>query len=1022
MEDWAVEALAEAGFDAELEIASVSRTGAHIKELHLRRDGQEYLAIETLRADYVWPDVRDRKIKRLEIEGVTAQLNLNETWRPVEGWINDLLPNEARPSAKKKTDIPFPENGVSLKDAALTLTSPLGEAVLYIDSDIPNAKNFTTEIILAPSDLAYGGYAAKGAGVVSLEKNESDIRIIGQTQAATLSNENLAVTQAHLQLDGTYNLDARAYKGGVSLDSDAFSSDVFASGPIHLGWDGDLSLKEEKTALGTWTVRAENGRAAHTARAAEVAEKLSLYSALGKVPVTEHYAPHIKDTVLDFLTGSDVAGQGRFTYNSDGFTVNPVGPFSVTSPLNQINLHPKKGQDFYVFDKTSKRISAQMDAAFEQPVNLTLTDIHLKAASNNGVSLNGVKNFSAGLSTQSDWRVTGTAGRPARLGPLDASFTYDATRNPRRISVNTALDYDGELPGGYVEGLTLEGRTDARLYKARQVMDFTPKPDSLVTLKSLETTTAWRGENISFTLPPTQDLFISAAERKVLAATVNTARFTLTRPAAQNTKTGNAQRLDLQAATMKLDGTLFPDTTKDWAVEFGEVKYASETLPGPETTGYAAQASLTARLTANNPPQITLNSPSITAETPQARFSDIAMSLRGTPDAYEIEHNGGMIAVIGTEFAETAKAAGVATFPANGTLTFADETFSGRANLRVAKANNAEVNVDYTYQDGGGTLDIDVPSILFDPKGLQPQNLFPASRGKVARVDGEASAKLNIAFSDGEITSSGGTVQFIDMAVGTAPGPITGLNSAMHFTSLFPLETSGKQTLTMKSFNPGFPLENGVVSFNFVPEGVEVDAADWPIGNGSFSLDPFTWVYTADENRVTMRVKDVALGDFLNDLGNKKIDATGTVVGVFPIVVRGVEVLIEDGVVSVPNGGVIKYDPGPNSRTYSEAEAIDVLRQRRSNEYAALAQDALREFRYRELSASLNGPLNGDVEIGLIFDGSNEKVLNRQPFRFDITVKGELFNIARSFNSNAQVKAEIMRQNGALPEGAVIGE
>jgi len=225
----------------------------------------------------------------------------------------------------------------------------------------------------------------------------------------------------------------------------------------------------------------------------------------------------------------------------------------------------------------------------------------------------------------------------------------------------------------------------------------------------------------------------------------------------------------------------------------------------------------------------------------------------------------------------------------------------------------------------------------------------------------------------------------------------------------------------MKTFNPGMALNNGVVIFHLVPDGVKVDSADWPIGNGSFSMDPFVWNYSAPENRVIMRVKDVSLGDFLNDIGNKKIQATGNVVGVFPIVVRGIEVLIEGGEISVPDGGIIKYDPGPNIPQYSQEEAIAVLRERRVSEYAFLAQDALREFRYRSLSASIDGPLEGDVEIGLIFDGSNEKVLNKQPFRFDISVKGELFNIARSFNSNAQVKSEILRQNGSLPEGTIIG-
>ena len=169
-------------------------------------------------------------------------------------------------------------------------------------------------------------------------------------------------------------------------------------------------------------------------------------------------------------------------------------------------------------------------------------------------------------------------------------------------------------------------------------------------------------------------------------------------------------------------------------------------------------------------------------------------------------------------------------------------------------------------------------------------------------------------------------------------------------------------------------------------------------------------------------MKNVELGDFLQNFGNKKVEATGTVVGTFPVIVRGIDVLIEDGKIAVPDGGQIKYNPGPGIQAYSQEDAIAVLRERRSNEYAALAQDALREFKYRELSASLDGPLNGDVEVGLVFDGSNQKVLNQQPFRFDISVKGELFNIARSFNTNAQVKAEILRQNRNLPEGAIIGE
>ncbi len=1016
MEDLVVDALAESGFDADLDIVSVGRTQARVKDIRVRQGGEELIHIENLQANYIWPDIRERKLKRLQLEGATGRLRLGEDWKPAESWIQNLLSGGIDDGGESGG---FPENGIRLTDGRLILSSPLGKATLYIDGEAPTKTDFTSEITLAPSDLSYAGYSAKGAGFVALEKTGGELRIIGQAQTAALSNSRLDITDADLQLDGTLNLETLSYAGSASLDGQTLSSDLFASGPARLGWDGKISPRGQINASGTWSVSAQNARSPRPARAAEVAETLSLFPAFSKVPVTEHYAAQMRDTVFDFIMGSDVAGQGNLIYGPEGFTVSPVGTLNIKSTRNALSLRPRIGQDFYVYDADRKNISARMNGVFDKPVGLTLTDIQLDAASENGISLNGIKVFSARVTTRADWRTQSAEGRPVRLGPLDASLRYDAAKTPRRLSVTTALDYDGELPGGSVERLNLDGRLDVRLYQSQQVLDFTPKPGTRVTLNALETPTRWRGEDISFTLPRTPNLFTRTADSSVLAATLSEADFTLIHPP---TETAAEQRLDIQSAAMTLNGTLFPNATQDWTVDFTTVEYASDTLPGLGTTATAEQAVLTAKLASGQPPQITLDSPSITAETPLVRLSNIGFSLGGTPDTYSVQHKGGTINVIGSAFAPTAAAAGLASFPADGNINFADGTFSGTAGLRVAKANNAAVNVDYTYRRGAGTADIDIPSILFTPKGLQPQALIPAFRGKVARVEGEARARLKLSFADGVITDSSGTVQLVDMAVGTAPGPIEGLNTTLRFASLFPVQTDGQQTLTMKSFNPGFPLENGIVAFNLVPEGVQVDTATWPFGEGAFALDPFTWVYAAEENRVTMRVKDIALSDFLNNFGNKKIEATGNVVGVFPIVVRGIDVLIEKGRISVPDGGVIKYDPGPGVPAYSEAEAIKVLREKRTNEYAALAQDALREFRYRELSASLDGPINGDVEIGLVFDGSNSKVLNRQPFRFDVTVKGELFNIIRSFNSNAQVKSEILRQNGKLPEGTVIGQ
>ena len=1021
MEDYAATFLAEAGFEAELDILSVTETQAKLGNIRLKRDGIDVLTIKDLQADYVWPDIRNLRTKRLSIDGAVATLSLGEDWRPAEDWLKEILADRA--GAGGGREITFPEEGIRVTNSLLTLKGPFGEAELYFDAQIPTPEIFTSEIILRPTNVSYGGYSAKGEAGLSVQGEVSggalqNILIQGLASTENLSNGRLSLADANLTLDGKFDVKTRAYTGEISVAGKSVSSDLFAADSVALSWSGALSKPSGFIATGNWSLAADQARIPAASRANDLAETLSLYPAVSVVPVTEYFAPELKQTVRSLLFGADVDGAGAFEFGPDGFTIAPDGVVSVKNQGNRLRLIPRKDADFFTFDAGNELISARLDAQFDSPVGLKLTDIQLKAKSETGIRLGGIESFSANFRTFEDWTATAEDGRPIRLGPLAANLNYVGGPRPRRLSIDTAVDYDGDLPGGRVRGLNLEGRLDVRLYNGRQVLDFTPKPSRLITVEHLETPTTWRGEDISFSLPPTRDLYTRTKDQSTLAAALEVADFTMTQPAVGG---ADAQRLDFKSAELILDGTLWPDKSQDWIIDFTQVQFASETLPGPGTTGSAQQARVTARLAGGQSPQITVNSPSITAETPLARISDFEIALSGTPDAYVVDHQGGTVDVIGSEFAASASAAGLARFPANGQVAFKDGRYIGRSKLVVAKANNAEVDVSYECGEGAGTALIEIPSILFAPKGLQPQTLVPALRGKVARVEGEARASLNIDFADGELISSSGTVQLLDMAVGTAPGPITGLNTTMSFSSLWPLETDGRQKLSMKTFNPGMALNDGVVLFGLVESGVKVDAADWPIGNGFFSLDPFVWRYAAPENRVTMRVKDVSLGDFLNDIGNKKIQATGNVVGVFPIVIRGIEVLIEKGEISVPEGGLIKYDPGPNIPQYSQEEAIAVLRERRASEYAFLAQDALREFRYRELRASLDGPLDGDVEIGLIFDGSNAKVLNQQPFRFDVTVKGELFNIARSFNSNAQVKSEILRQNGSLPEGTIIG-
>jgi len=218
---------------------------------------------------------------------------------------------------------------------------------------------FTAEITLPPSDLIYGGYSATGAGVLTLNRSGDALKVQGQAQTETLYNSKHRIEDASLVWDGivnigakTYegtaflegkeisgeifvadtarmnwdgvaNLDTRDYAGKLSVESEKISSDLFSADAARVSWDGNVSTGDETTAKGYWTISAEKARTTRRARAAELADTLSLFPALSVVPVAEHFAPDLKVIVEGFFLGANVTGEGDLEYGSEGFKLTP---------------------------------------------------------------------------------------------------------------------------------------------------------------------------------------------------------------------------------------------------------------------------------------------------------------------------------------------------------------------------------------------------------------------------------------------------------------------------------------------------------------------------------------------------------------------------------------------------------------------------------------------------------------------------------------------------------------------------
>ena len=123
------------------------------------------------------------------------------------------------------------------------------------------------------------------------------------------------------------------------------------------------------------------------------------------------------------------------------------------------------------------------------------------------------------------------------------------------------------------------------------------------------------------------------------------------------------------------------------------------------------------------------------------------------------------------------------------------------------------------------------------------------------------------------------------------------------------------------------------------------------------------------------------------------------------------DVRVENGELWVKDGGVIQY----RSDQLESISELDGTNERavaaiRSGNYRDAAFEALKNFEYQELRVKIDGALDGPIDVFLKADGKNDDVLGGQPFLFNINLQGELLNILRSFNTNAQIKSELARR------------
>jgi len=1023
IENMAIDALAQDGIEAELKIENLTQTQAVLRDVRLKYNGQVFFEAQRIDAVYEWRDALEGQIISAAFSKPRAYITLNETGAIIDDWLPPA--NSANTELEGGPQNLFPKEGISLKDGKYFIQSPYGAAAINGDITVNTPQNFTAALTLEPTHLTYNEFALSGGGALNLDTMGAAPKLEGQFTLSSLSHPAIDVKALSLTINGTPDIEVKTFDGHAKISFDALESAQAFIGQSEIIWDGNFASALDANAQttldlsGAWQAKMMQARIPDPVRSDALADTLSFSGPLSKSPIAQNFVPEIREVLNSLLTGSDITARGTLERNANKFDLHLTAPAQVKSFQSQLTLTPRTENPVYSFDRRAQRITAILDAKFTQPAGLNLTNVVLNARSVNGVRLDGVEDFNAQIETRDAWETYGIDSRRARLSPFAINMHYTARDiAKRRVNFSGAVDYDGVLPGGYVTGLKIAGDMGLNfLQDGRLILGYTPKASTRLRIDKFETTTDWTVYDLDADIASTAALFElsgpqgdSTADVALSDIRVNIQRKT------------DAAKLNMRADSLAATGTLAREDgaanalVQNWDMQFTQTLVTSDDLPGPDTIITLAEGQLKAKLITGEEPNFDLTTPSANIQTQLVNVDNMRLRLHGTPDNYDIEHNGGRVKLEGNR---------LPLLPVEGRLNVADGTFIGNADARLPQADNTPIAMSYNIRDGAGYADVNIEALQFTPNGLQPQSLISALRGKIAQVDGLVSAKIRLEFARGLPLRSSGTAKIVNMSLGTAPGPLTGMNMELTMDSVLPLISRGKQRITMAEFDPGIPLEDGVIDFELVDGGVKIYDAKWPVGDGFFSLDPFVWKYDTEENRLVMRLSNVQLGKFIENMGNGSVNATGQLQGEFPIVISGVNVRVDKGHVFVKNGGIIRYNPDNNNAappvTYTQEEAIKILRTKDQSRYSSLARDALREFKYDELSVKVDGALDGEVELGTVFSGSNPKVLNGQPFEFDINVVGELFNIIRSFDSNAQIKSQLEKQ-GIATDVLVIGD
>ncbi|MBC6411487.1 MAG: hypothetical protein GDA39_00415, partial [Hyphomonadaceae bacterium] len=734
--------LSARGIDAELRIEHADWTRAVVRDLKLRDGSEIFFSSDRIVVDYQWRDAIRGRVNYVEIHKPHARATLDASGRIQDTWYLKQIRNSGDASG-----MDLPARGIVVRHGRFDITSPYGRVTGTVSGDFKSMDDVTADMDLEPSNMSFGDFSATLSGsakfTLSPDVNQGTSRIepdivIGDWRYGDFSGERVQLAG---QADVVRSDSGVTMSGDISANSRAMDFGYLRLDSGTAGWSGTLEMQDRNgggTVLdGFWQGQFTGVTVMDDERRRNMAEAVTMYKALSVSPIVRNFAETLTLDIQNLMVDGEVSTKAHVSKSGADTVVSLDGPLTWSSGNRRLTLEQGTDMPFYTFDPVGKIITLDFNGNFDGRHAVSFESGKLVMGPQTGDSRTGLGNFriqgfNSIVQTAGIWRRTLPDRRSVRLAPVRASVDYVNLDHDRRLTVSGAIDYDGEIPGGYVKGLNMQGQLDLDLTGPTKV-GYAPTRGTRISIDEFQSVAGWHGRNIGFDLRDTKELYVQNPDGSgVLGVEVS-------RGTAEFVRIGTPQKINLGYGKASVIADINA-RGQNWRMDGQDVVMTSDTVPGPGTRMEAEELSLTVNMQKGDRLQFSLETSGAAAKTQLVDAHDFRITGGGTATDYTFNYADGRVKFPAAQWP---------VLPVSGSVRFADGQWSGDAVTFLPLAETSPINVVYMFRDRQGTARVDIVDLPFHPSALQPQHLIPALQGRVADVRGRASAQIDLIFGAG---------------------------------------------------------------------------------------------------------------------------------------------------------------------------------------------------------------------------------------------------------------------------------